>query len=80
LETVLFVFIFVRFVCFCFLFGRAPWMIVRADVALSVANPALKTARALDANGTPVKDIPLEQSAGRAAFRFPADALYVVLQ
>jgi hypothetical protein len=55
-------------------------MIVRADVALSVANPALKTARALDANGTPVKDIPLEQSAGRAAFRFPADALYVVLQ
>ena len=61
-------------------FGRAPWMIVKADVEVAVANPALKTARVLDANGMPVEDIPLQGSAGRRTFKFPPDALYVVLQ
>jgi len=61
-------------------FGRAPWMIVRADVEIAIANPALKTARVLDANGMPVNEIPLEGAAGRKTFKFPPDALYVVLQ
>jgi hypothetical protein len=61
-------------------YGHAPWMIVRSDVEIAIANPALKTARALDANGMPVKTIPLEPSAGRTTFKFPPDALYVVLQ
>ncbi|HWX18346.1 MAG TPA: hypothetical protein VN578_00440 [Candidatus Binatia bacterium] len=61
-------------------FRHAPWMIVGADIALAIANTTLKTARVLDANGMPVKDIPLEQSAGRNTFTFPPDALYVVLQ
>ena len=61
-------------------FGHAPWMIVRADMSLTVDNPELKTARVLDANGMAVKDIPLERSGGGAAFKFPWDALYVILQ
>jgi hypothetical protein len=61
-------------------FGHAPWMIVRADMEIAIANPALKTARVLDANGMPVNEIPLEASAGRKTFKFPPDALYVVLQ
>jgi hypothetical protein len=61
-------------------FGRAPWMIVRADVEITIANPALKTARVLDANGMPVSEIPLQGSAGRKTFRFPPDALYAVCQ
>lgn len=61
-------------------FGHAPWMIVNADVSISVSNSTLKTARVLDANGMAVRDIPLENSAGRVSFKFPDDALYVVLQ
>ena len=61
-------------------FGHAPWMIVRADVEIAIANPALKTAHVLDANGMPVNERPLEGSAGRRTFRFPSDALSVVLE
>ena len=61
-------------------FGHAPWMIVRAGVEISVANPALKTARVLDANGMAVGVIPLESSGGHVTLKFPPDALYVVLQ
>jgi hypothetical protein len=61
-------------------FGHAPWMIGRAGVEISVANPALQTARVLDANGMPVGMVALESSGGRATFKFPPDALYVVLQ
>jgi hypothetical protein len=55
-------------------------MIVRADMEIAIANPALKTARVLDANGMPVNEIPLKSSAGRKMFKFPPDALYVVLR
>jgi hypothetical protein len=61
-------------------FGHAPWMIVRADVEISIGNPMLKTARVLDVNGMPVNTILLESSAGRKSFKFPPDALFVVLQ
>ena len=61
-------------------FGHAPWMIVRADVTLTLSNPHLTTARVLDANGMPLKIVPLESSGGRLTFKFPDDALYVILQ
>ena len=61
-------------------FGHAPRMIVRAEVEITIDNPALKTARVLDANGMPVNAIPLQGAGGRKTFKFPPDALYVVLQ
>ncbi len=61
-------------------FGHAPWMIVRADVEISIGNTVVTTARVLDANGMAVSDIPLQLSAGRKTFKFPSDALYAVLQ
>jgi hypothetical protein len=61
-------------------FGHAPWMIVRADVEIGIGNPRLKTARVLDANGMPLDSIALEGAAGRKTFKFPSDALYVVLE
>ena len=61
-------------------FGHAPWMIVRADVTVALSNPHLKIARVLDPNGMPVKSIPLEISGGRQMFKFPDDALYVILE
>jgi len=61
-------------------FGHAPWMIVRSAVTLRLNNSKLVRGRVLDPNGMPIKDVPLEQSAGCNTFRFPADALYVVLE
>jgi hypothetical protein len=61
-------------------FGHAPWMIVRADLSMVVNNSKVTKARVLDANGIPVGDVPLEQAAGGKRFRFPEDALYVLLE
>ena len=61
-------------------FGHAPWMILRSHLAISLANSTVSKARVLDANGMPVKEIPLETSGDRKHFQFPSDALYVVLQ
>jgi len=61
-------------------FGRAPWMIVNGDVTLALKNTRITKARVLDANGMPVQEVPLATSAGRKTLKFPADALYVVLQ
>lgn len=61
-------------------FGHAPWMIVRADVSLVVNNSKVTKARVLDANGMATSSIPLSETAGGKQFRFPEDALYVVLQ
>lgn len=61
-------------------FGRAPWMIVNGDVTLVLKNTEIGQARVLDVNGMPVKELPLTTSGGRQTLKFPADALYVVLQ
>jgi len=61
-------------------FGRAPWMIVNGDVTLVLKNTEITKARVLDANGMPLKEVPLAASADRRTLTFPADALYVVLQ
>ena len=49
-------------------------MIVNGDVTLALNNTEITTARVLDANGMPVKDVPLAASAGRKTLKFPADA------
>lgn len=60
-------------------FGHAPWMIVQADVTVIIRNPDITTATVLDPNGMPLKDIPLESSGDQKRFKFPTDALYVVM-
>ena len=55
-------------------------MIVKGNVTLVLKNTEITKAHVLDANGMPGKEIPLITSAGRTRFKFPADALYVVLQ
>jgi hypothetical protein len=61
-------------------FGHAPWMIVNGDVTLTLKNARVTRAHVLDANGMAVKEVPLAGSAGRKTLKFPADALYVMLQ
>ena len=55
-------------------------MIVNGDVTLVLKNTEISQARVLDVNGMPVKVLPLTTSGGRQTLKFPADALYVVLQ
>jgi hypothetical protein len=61
-------------------FGKAPWQIVAGDVTVTIRNSLLKTAVVLDPNGMAVRNLPLEAAAGSRSFKFPADALYVVLE
>jgi len=60
-------------------FGKAPWQIAVADITIRLANPRVKTAHVLDANGMPTAELPLKDEAGVKVLRFPEDALYVAL-
>lgn len=61
--------------------GGEPLMIANADATVSIANPRLTRATALDLNGQP-KDTPVEvQRRGRRVMvTLPPDALYTVLE
>ncbi len=61
-------------------FGHAPWQIVNGDVTVTIQNSGAKTAYVLDINGMKGKEVPLEKAGEGVTFKFPADALYVVVQ
>ncbi len=61
-------------------FGHAPWMIVDAQITVSIDNPNVSRARVLDANFMPVREFPLTTQSGRKQFQFPPDSLYVLVQ
>lgn len=60
--------------------GRAPWRVEQARLEVSLRNPRLRRATALDMNGMPVAEVPLRREAGAVRLRFPAGTMYVVLQ
>ncbi len=60
--------------------GQSPWMVQRAKLEVTVNNPALSKALVLDMNGMVTQTLELKRSAGAVSFRFPATAMYVVLQ
>lgn len=61
-------------------YGKAPWQVAAAQCRITLRNPALRSARALDANALPIADVPLTTTAGGVSFDFPAGTLYVVLE
>jgi hypothetical protein len=60
--------------------GRMPWMIEKAMVSLTLTNPGLATARALDANGRPRAQVEVKKESRGVTLELPSDALYVVLE
>ncbi|RFO96225.1 hypothetical protein DIC66_14610 [Rhodoferax lacus] len=60
--------------------GQSPWMVQRAKLDVTINNTGLQTATVLDMNGMAVQTLDLKRSAGGVGFRFPAAAMYVVLQ
>jgi hypothetical protein len=61
-------------------FGSAPWQVAQAQLDVTVNNSGLRRATVLDMNGMAVQTLALEQTAHGVHFRFPAKAMYVVLQ
>ena len=60
--------------------GKMPWAVVTADVTLSIANPTLTSATALDAIGKPRSAVKSERVDGGLRVVLPPNTLYVVLQ
>jgi hypothetical protein len=61
-------------------FGQAPWMVQNAQLKVTLRNPKLRTAQVLDMNGMPVQTLQLQRGSDEVSLRFPANAMYVVLQ
>jgi len=61
-------------------FGKAPWQVQKARLEVTLANPSLRKATVLDMNGNAVASVPIERVAGGVRFKFPAEAMYVVLE
>jgi hypothetical protein len=59
--------------------GKAPWQVVEADIAITLANPGLAKLHVLDANLQEVSASDLKREGGKVSFAFPKDALYAVL-
>jgi hypothetical protein len=60
--------------------GHAPWQVQSAQLEVTINNPHIRTATVLDMNGMAVRTLDLKRASGSASLRFPADAMYVVLQ
>jgi hypothetical protein len=60
-------------------YGKAPWQITRGDLRVSITNATVTVAHVLDANGMKVGTAPLKRVGAARQFRFPEDALYVIL-
>lgn len=59
--------------------GRAPWQVWKNDFTIDLANSGVKRIVALDENHVPVSDVPFERTSGGVSFRFPEEALYIML-
>ena len=60
--------------------GQSIWNVEKAKGMVSISNPLVSKAYALDANGMPMKEIELRKSGTKVIFTLPEDALYVVLK
>ena len=60
-------------------FGKTPWQIVKGDVTVTIRNQAMTAAVVLDANGMSAGTVATEATGGGRRFKFPSDAMYVVL-
>ncbi len=61
-------------------YGHAPWQVESARLQVTIDNPTLVRATALDLNGMPMRAVALERSATAVTLTFPPDALYVVVE
>jgi hypothetical protein len=61
-------------------YGRAPWRVRNAEIAVTLANPALRTATLLDPNGYPVREVPVARNGQSLRVQLPPQTMYLILQ
>jgi repressor of nif and glnA expression len=60
--------------------GKGPMQVEKTDATVTIANPALTSAQALDANGMPMAEmVEVKQTDGQYRVTLPPDTLYVVV-
>ena len=60
--------------------GQSPWLVQQAQLDVVINNPHLRTATVLDMNGMAVQTLALQRAGNSVHLRFPAAAMYVILQ
>lgn len=61
--------------------GTLPWQVENVDGEVVIANPGLRTATALDANGMPLAQaVALRQEGGRSVLTLPNGTLHIILE
>src|SRR5882672_1972541 len=60
--------------------GAEPWNEVETQAVITIRNPKLRKATALDPNGMPTAEVPVEARDGSLTLTLPKNAMYVVLQ
>jgi hypothetical protein len=60
--------------------GRDPWQLVKADLELTLANPSVRRATVLNGAGLANGTVALQRKGSTVRFKFPPDALYVLLE
>ena len=60
--------------------GRMPWAIEKTHITLSVKNPGLTKATALDLNGNASKPIKIDDAGEAFKLNLPVNTLYAVLE
>ncbi|HEX5737913.1 MAG TPA: hypothetical protein VFY22_05335 [Hydrogenophaga sp.] len=61
-------------------YGEAPWQVVQPQLEVSLRNPRLRRATALDMNGMPLATVPVRREGGMLRLRFPPATMYVVVR
>ena len=61
-------------------FGRAPWSVVKPNLTVEVNHPRITKVTALDLNGNGRNQVAFDRTTAGIRFRFPEDAMYVILE
>lgn len=60
--------------------GTPPWLVAKTHAVLTLNNPHISKATALDSNLYPKGPVPVKRDAGKATIPLPADSLYTLLE
>jgi len=60
--------------------GTPPWLVAKTHATLTLANPFITKATALDPNLYPAGTVPVKRNGTQATIELPEDALYTVLE
>ncbi|OAI57291.1 hypothetical protein AYO49_02335 [Verrucomicrobiaceae bacterium SCGC AG-212-N21] len=60
--------------------GRGPWMVEKVKMKITITNPNLSKATALDPNGYALRTVEVSREGDKLTVKLPEDALHVILE